>query len=540
MDGNLFRIVTDVMPKFNPMVKEGFAVSQMKLVNEYIDHVLRCAARSFPAGLEYVELRVCSPEEEFREIADVTSNNSKPKRNGRSKLEIARSDFYLVKIFLRYQGQDLPPRTLYLPFVEQAGTLRIRGPLYCISPVLADPAFSLAKSDGIFIPFTRDKLTIQRQYYQYIANGQMESTYVVWSAIHNHANNQSKKIGVTSCLAHYLFAKFGLHETFKRFCDAEVVVGTEEIDEHTFDSKDWVICESLGLAPKGHQRKIYVPCKIRIAIRREHYSPLAISLIAGFFYVADHFTMRMKAEFCGDYRFWRTLLGRVIFSEEENEGKMMIGIDAHMQSIDEYVDDLVKEMLMSVDVFVEDIYDFFIYVIQNISNIIINAEPSSSYGKRMMVLRYVCFDVVKAIFSFTYELRNAGKKGLTVQSIRQSLSKHLNRDLVLSSLSTRHAEVQNISSPGDSTLLKFTSNLVLQTDATGQIQSKRGKGNVRDPAKMLHVSIAEVGSYVNLPKSDPTGQNKINPYVMTDHMGTVIRDESKRELLDSIQKMIER
>lgn len=540
MDSYLFQKVTEVMPKFNPLIAEGVAVSQMKLVEKYIDHVWRCAAKSFPAGLEYIGLTRCTPEEEYREIADVSRNGVKPKRNGRSKLEIAPSDFYLIMIHLRFEGQDLPPRPLYLPFVGQAGTIRIRGPLYCISPVLADPAFSLAKADGIFIPFTRDKLTFQRQHYQFLANHEMQSTYVVWSAIHNHANNQSKKSGVTSCLAHYLFAKYGLQETYRRFVGTEIVVGMGEVCEENYDPKEWVICESLGLLPRGYQKKVYIPSKIRIAIKKSEYTPLAALITAGFFYVVDHFPNRFVPEHCADPFFWRILLGRVIFTDEEHEGKLSIGIDAHMQSIDEYVDDLVKEMLSSVDVHVNDIYEFFIYVMQNISTIIINADPSSSYGKRLMVLRYVCFDVVKAIFSFTYELRNAGKKGLSMQSVRQSLGKHLNRDLVLSSLSTKHAEVQNISSPGDSTILKFTSNLVLQTDATGQPQARRGKGNSKDPSKLLHVSVAEVGSYANLPKADPTGQNKANPYVITDHIGTIIRDETKRQLLDCIQAMIQR
>lgn len=540
MDSGLFQEITNVMPRFNPLIAEGVAVSQMKLLDRYVDHVWRCAAKSFPPGLEYVKMTRCTPEEEFREIADVSRNGVKPKRNGRSKLEIAPSDFYLTMIHLRFEGQDLPPRPLYLPFVGQAGTIRIRGPLYCISPVLADPAFSLAKADGIFIPFTRDKLTIQRQYYQYLANLQIESTYVVWSAIHNHANNQSKKTGVTSCLSHYLFAKYGLHETFKRFVGTDVVVGMGEVCEENYPMEEWVICESVGLLPRGYQKRVYIPSKIRIAVRREHYTALAVSIIAGFFYVVDHFPDRMRPEYCSDPRFWRTLLGHVIFTDEENEGKLMIGIDAHMQSIDEYVDDLVRETLASVDVMVNDIYEFFIYVMENISSIIIGADPSSSYGKRLMVLRYVCFDIVKAIFSFTYELRNAGKKGLSIQSIRQSLGKHLNRDLVLSSLSTKHGEVQNISSPGDSTILKFTSNLVLQTDATGQPQARRGKGNAKDPSKLLHVSVAEVGSYANLPKSDPTGQNKANPYVLTDLIGTIIRDEKKRPLLDDVQRKIQR
>jgi len=63
---------------------------------------------------------------------------------------------------------------------------------------------------------------------------------------------------------------------------------------------------------------------------------------------------------------------------------------------------------------------------------------------------------------------------------------------------------------------------------------------LNDPSKRLHVSVAEVGGYSNLPKSEPSGRSRLNPCVRIDDKGVVIRNPERIEMLDSIQEMIRR
>ncbi len=52
MDQYLFTHIHEQhVPKFNPLLAEGLVVEQMRGVEEYIDHVWKCAARSFPAAV---------------------------------------------------------------------------------------------------------------------------------------------------------------------------------------------------------------------------------------------------------------------------------------------------------------------------------------------------------------------------------------------------------------------------------------------------------------------------------------------------------
>lgn len=549
MDPYLLGKIADVMPKHNPMIVEGFAKSQLKFAERFVDHVWHCAAKSFPPGLEYVRGRRVSPEEHLTVVTGISGigrdGPMERKKSGKQRVEMARTDVYLMKYELTWQGQPLPNLYLYLPFVNEAGLMHIRGPLHCISPVLADIAFSATK-DSLYIPFTRDKLTFRRKNYAFYMNNKVKSTYVTWSPIHSEAVKASKKAGAVSTIPHYLFAKFGFRETFKRFANTDIVIGHNEINDATYPESEWNICRTIGMNPpsSGRSNRVYQkangyqPTEIRIAVRKEECTPLVESLIAGFYYLCDYFNSRMNLAYIDDPVFWRLLLGRVIYRYEPNEGKIAIAMDSHMQSLDEYVDDLVIEMLASTGVIVSNTYDFFVYVIENINEYLLNADPANGYGKKLKVLNYVLMDIVMGIFRFTFALRNPKKKELDVNVIKFHMGKHLNRELIFN-LSSKHGEAEIISCPNDSKVLKFTTNVVLQADATGTGR-KKGKSRIslNDPSKVMHASVVEYGSYLNLPKADPNGRNKLNPKALTDEFGTLLRNPAYIDVLDRLQQTL--
>jgi hypothetical protein len=532
MDSFLSKLVyEESTPKFNPLLSEGVPVSQLKLTEAYVDKVMHCAAMSFDPRLEFVRSIRCTPEEEFQEII-------KPRYgHGKHTYELAQSDVYLQKMLFKWEGQLMEPRYLYLPFVRQAGTMHIRGPLYTVSSVIADVSISVAKN-GLFMPMTRDKLTIDRTSYSFGTNTGSETSWVVWSAIHRYAKDNAKRVGVTCTLAHYLFCKYGLQQTFKKFANTDIVVGNREINNNSYPEDKWVICHGHGIAPKGVYQRNFTPHTTRIAIPKENWNHLTKSLMAGLFYVLDHFSYRANPAFFDDPRYWRILMGRIIF-RSDHDGKLALDVDVHMESLDQYVDQMVIQSLEQSGIYCNDIYEFFIYVINNIHDIIMGADLASMYGKKLMVLRYVLLDITRAIFEFTYKLNNNGKKVLDRAAVVKTMGTYFNRDLIFN-LSRQHGEVSNITIPGDSTMLKHTSNAVLQEDATGRRSKGKGRGVISNPSKMLHASIIECGSYIYLPKSDPTGRNRLNPFVQTTSDGLLVRDPDRVALLDNIQAAIQR
>ncbi len=535
MDSKLFALVSANMPRFNSRLVSGLAEEEMKFVESYINRIWLTASEDFPPELKYVDYRRCTPQEEFTEVTRRLGNQS--------TFELARSDLFLVRYNFRFNGEELPPVYLYLPFVTDGGLITIRGSQFSISPVLADRAISVGP-DNIFIPLNRDKLTFKRQIQHFYRNEERETVYVVWAQIYHRNAKMMQNLGKTSVkglttLAHYLFAKYGVTRTFAEFANATVKVGwPDEINEKNYPPDQWMICRSTTLKPKGVREKPYDPSAIRLAIPKEDYNLTTSSLIGGFFYVVDHFPQRVLPEWVDETRLWMVLMGHLLFGSGGNEGKLAEDVAAHLRSLDGYLDSESKEYLRSDNVYCEDLYGLFMHILETFSHRVTQSpsQVASLYGKRMMILRYVTRDITEAINRFMFKVTSSKKRTLTKNDVTQQM-RHTIKPNLITRINRDHGEVSSVSSPGDNRYFKVTSQLVLQTSSSGG-QGK--KITSADPGKQNHVSIAEVGSYNTMSKSEPTGRNKVNPFLHLTPDGQIERDPNHAELLDRVQRMIQR
>lgn len=544
MDKHLFALVKEKIPKFNELIVNGLAVQQMRLVEPYVDRIFRTAATSFPEGLQYLGYRRCTPHEEFDEIARRTSKGKSTSKN-KTTLELSRTDTYMVKYFFSYQGEELEARHLYLPFVGDGGMMSIRGSMFAISPTLADSTLSVG-SDTIFIPMSCGKLTFERQIHHYFRNDERETVYVVSSQIHNHKDKRVAgqpqtrfRVGAAHTMIHYLFCKYGLTRTFAQYADADVVVGYDDTVNHSlFPADEWYICRSTGLKPKGYRDRVHQSSDIRLAIRKSQYTPLVASMIGGFFYIVDFFPRRVEPEYIDHERLWMVLLGYAIFGSGGSEGRLVEDIQDHLMSLDKYLDSEIRQALVEDDIYVETIYDFFVNIIDTMSKRVTMsaASLSSMYGKKLMINRYALFDINKAIHTLMFQLQSSAKKNLNKVEIVNLMRRNLKPDLIVG-MTRKHREVNSVACPGDNMFFKITSVIIPQTNTSG---TSRSKTNMVDPSKHLHVSIAEIGSYSNLPKSDPVGKSRVSPYLQIRDDGTVQRNPELLDLLNATQKRIQR
>lgn len=522
-------------PKLNRAVCDGVAVEHMRSIEGYIDRIIRCAEEGFPEGLKYIDYERCTPQEEYNEVTR--------KRNNRRSFDLSRSDVYMVRYHFSFDGEELFPLFLYLPFVSDGGLIRLRGSLYSISPVLADKAISVGQN-SLFIPLTRDKLTFKRLIQHYYVNGKQENTYVIWSTVYHRSERSLRNAGkptikMESSLAHYLFCKYGLTRTFAQFADAEVVVGDETtITEQTHPQSEWFICSSTGIKPRGLARGAYTGSGIRLAVRTKEWSQTVAGLVGGFFYIVDHFPERVLPEYVDNERLWKILLGHVIFASHVSEGKLAEDIETHMISLDEYIDRMARDNLADDGVYVTNVFELFAHVIETFAVRVMASgdDIGSMYGKRLTVLRYVSEPIIRGIFGFMYRLRSA-KKPVTKEDIQKNL-KMIPTELILS-INYEHGEVKPIASPSDNKIFNITSNVVPQTSSKSGARAST-KSTLVDPSKFLHASIAEVGSFSHQPKSEPTGRSKLNPCVRTEPDGLIVRDPDKISLIDSVQEKIRR
>lgn len=541
MDPYLIKAISDKIPKITSDIAEGYAIKEFKYVESYVSSIIVGASNMFPPGLTYLGLRKLTPIEEFLKITESGGNNA--------SIDISRSDVYMVNLDFEYQGTVIT-KNVYLPFVRDGGMLSLRGSSFVVSPVLVDKGMSLG-SDTVFIQIPKARNMYKRVRYNILANGVRKTPNVPFSKIHNRSDKKKgvgvKLIKAETVLAHYLFAKYGVRETFKRFCGVDIKIGdTTTITEALYPKDQWVICTCSGMKPKGLKTKFYTPTELAVAIRECDYDLVTESLIAGLFYVVDLFSDRIKVDFIDsteyELRLWRILLGLVVGGVTGGEGAILDDMNEHMSSLDSYVDTRAKSMLAEGDIFVNDFYELLYFVIETLANMVTQTTTtlSTMYGKQLVVLRYALNDINECISRLGFQFqKSGGKKELSLNDVSKIIKNKLLTDAVFKmNIVSKHGEVSSMSYSGDNKLFKITTNIVLQSDTGG---NARGAKNTKiDSTKFLHSSIAEVGSYTVLPKSEPTGRSRINPWVKLDAKGSILQDPDKIDLLGSVQRVISR
>ncbi|TXI11393.1 MAG: hypothetical protein E6Q68_06165 [Polynucleobacter sp.] len=540
MDSILFDCVKEVTPKLNPLLADGFAYEQMKMTEHYIDRVWKSVAESFVPGLEYCGYRRLEPWEEFDISVSKKTANSK---NNKASFDIARSDFYMVEYIFKYNGVKLKPRHVLLPFVEPGGYITIGGGKFVIAPVLADKVFSIGL-DNIFTKLLRDKIIFKKVDYQIVVNGEKTVATVIHSRIYNVPATKKVKATVRCepTIAHYLFCKYGVTKTFELFCGFTPVIGDHTLEANIPDKDNWVICKTTGVKPRTYGKRMHETPNVYLAVPKDKWTNEVRDIVAGFFYVVDHFPTRIKhtPNYYDDTKLWIILLGSIYLSENVATGNLYNDFQPHIESLDSYIDTIVAEDLGDLGYHIKDVYQLFFLMIQMYTKWMINNSDdlATMYGKQLQVLYYVLMDITKAIFTTHFSIKATLKNRgiLTERLIEDALKRGIRTGLIYG-LNSSHGEVMSVSSPGDNKAFKVTSMLVPQQKST---KGPRGKdrGPVDDPTKVLHASIAEVGGYVNITKKEATGRSRLNLCVKLDPKGSILRDPRFVDMIDKAQELI--
>lgn len=529
-------MVRDDTPKINPDIANGLATIHIPYAERYLDEVFHAVSKDFPQGLQYVGYQRCTPIEEY--------NFATGKRSNKRTYDTARSDIYLVKYFFKFNGIALPPRFIYLPFVNDGSFIHISGSRFAISPVISDKVISLGLSN-VFVRLLRDKLTFERMPHNVILNGNRETIQVVWSLIYHKPQNMKniKPLIKANCsLVHYLLCKYGFTDMFKKFANCEPVVGNgNEINSQNYPPEEWVICETAAIKPKSVKDPNYLPSDIKIAIKINEFTPMAKNLVAGFFYITDHFPTRICKPYLDNTRLWIILMGHILFSGLIGEGKLFNDVSEHFSSLDEYIDTIMHKKLREIGHECQDIYDLFGLIIGNFNDWIIKAkdEINTMYGKELSILYFVLMGITSSVLKLHFKLKKAAaKRALTEKDVTTTMNSILKPGTIYS-INSQHSGVSTVSYSGDNKYFEITSNLVQQKSSNRQA-SGSNRASAQDPSKRIHVSVAEVGGYLNITKSEPSGRSQINPHIRIDDKAGVIRDPHLIPLLDRTQEMIKR
>lgn len=534
------RICESYIHHFNPTVAKGVAVAQMENALDYIDNIIRLSAQSFPEGLTYEGYKRCTVQE------DLAYRTAKKQQH--HTVELARSDIYMVNFYFKYKGEPLPPKPIFVPYLNKGGMIYLRGKKFTVVPVLADETISVSK-DSIFVPFLSAKATFFTSTISLCIDGQVSLQNYVWSKVHNHnVNKQPRRnqradesVNCNSCMALYLFCKYGLFETFSRFCNGVVpIITTGHVDRNKYPVEQYTLFESNGINSRGSKTRGLRSTNIKILIEKNRINTGVLGMVAGLYLILDNFPHRFSPEvFDGsadEIRLWRVILGYIIFKSKDGEGDLYSKINDHFDSLDQYIDDTTRITLAQCGYPVNDFYELIALLIAEFSTIVMKADPTTMFGKMLAVQRYVLSDLVKAISIFRYKVTGIKNRELTYADINKSLNKYFKPEVISNTLNN-HNEVISAPCSSDNIMFNHTSRLILQENAS---KTKSTQASFKDASKLLHISIAVAGSILFLPKSEPTGRTVLNPYLPIDSTCKIKCPPHLKEYVDYLQTQIRR
>lgn len=538
MDIDLFDEIVSELPQFNPDIANGFAVKDMMDADDYIRRIAICAAEDFPPELEFVDLRLLDPREEFRVLLDTKNKNAR-----RREIDIAQTDVVMAEFRLLFNKTQVLTRYINIPFMREGGTIYLNGSRATIHPILADLVFSVS-DNGLFVILFRAKFTLKRANTTVIRDGESIPSQIIWGNIYQGgtaSQDKSKGNVFRPSIGHYLFCKMGVTEAFKRYYHCDIVI--EENAPHLreqYPVEDYVFYESQKLPPIHLRRKPLNDWKatnLVLIIPRsaaEKYEGVT-TLAAHFFYVVDQYPDRFPLRYIDMPGTWRIIMGFILHKGKENEGKLLNEVDKHLRSLDSYVDKETRKNFVQEGIDAHDIYDLFAHIIDTIRTRIQNDDSGNMWGKHLLVKRYALSGITESIFNFTWRLEKE-KNPLPARKLIWKMTTIITPNAFMA-IQRNHGELNSVQYPGDCMIFKHTCIAIRQVNAVTGQRTKSFKAN--EPAYQVHSSIFECGSICNFAKGIPDGRSRLNMTALTSEDGRFIRNPKNIELLDQAQYEIE-
>lgn len=508
IDLETFNEVFEDMPKLNPRLAEGLAVSELEGAEALVDRILKATQNAFPPGFTYLGMQPVPPDKQFH--VAVTKDDE-------GVYEVLHSDTYLINVRFAWRGEELPPQYLQIPYVHRGGIWTVRGSNYVVSPTLADKNFSVS-SKCIFMQLTQTRVTVKDIPYWYrTADGGQVDIHVPYTQLY-HARDAAPPSSMHSTLIHYIFANTPPVEAFKKYFNTDIVIGGEEINEEFYPADKYTICFT-GSVP-NRIAKVPLQQTVRIAIPKDDAAREDVrSAVAGFFYILD---------FCGnepyivledinDSELWQRLLMRFLF-RVSNELGDLTRLEKHLSSVPHYMDEIVRRRLLTENIAVGDIYDLFAYIMSNYTDIKTSRHPADGLNKVYSVLPEMMYEITNMITTMNYSLQKFAVQTPKPDDVRNAVNRLFRNGAVLQSPS-RTACVNGLDSATDNMLMKIT------TTVASRVQGRSRSGEVKDDAFKFHPSIFLTNSFNFISKSSPSGRGKLNPFTQLGNHNEIMLPE---------------
>lgn len=537
------------IPKMNPLIADGFAYYQMQSIENEVKNLLaqnlsRDIDPRLPKGFGFVSARILPPEKTYQLLeskAPKSNRGSSKRRRGSTGFDISQNDVvYLECKFNIGENSGTYIRHLGIPFARPGGIMHLRGVKYEITPVIKSRGLSVT-SQGYFIDLGSNRVTFRILQRNFIANSAHTHYFIPYTQQLHNSGSQAKKSCLPPLVA-WLYAKYGIHETFRLYVGGEVeFVKLNDPKLRDIDTDEWVVCQQAN-------RQNAYRLDYAILIRKKHLDEKATICIGTIFYMAETLGSMMGMDYIDDPALWKRLLGRSIHPSGKSEAEIMTDIKNHLINIEVMIESgLQAELEMSHTddmmtcggteyVKFDSIYDFLdfalIYIIENQAT----KSIASLYGKYLTVIDYVTSDIRMAINRLKWELVNKARDsnknqvGLAIppHSIRDTLNAKLVDYLAANLANGSHPEISVFSTTSDNMVVSTTSKALSQMEASGGASRKKRTIDLYDKSYHADESFVEIGSIANLTKPSPFGWAHLGMYIEIDEKGKILQKSHLR------------
>lgn len=537
MDKTFRELVLSVTPPMNDEVMNGYVCHEIKDLEKRADEILRKAYDGlFDGRLKYHGFTRCTPQESF-------DFSTRPK-NTRRTFELAQSYFYLIRIRMDYAGHPLPDVFMYLPYVDPANLIRIGGVLYHLIPVLSDKVIS-TEQHHIFVRLYQFKMNFYEKFHTIVVNGAFERPHVAWGNIYKQKTTKRKAINTktVSCLVNYLLARDGFSGMFQRFCGFKPVVGTRDtITVEQYPEDKWMIVKTGHdrARPPDYPKMSYMPTNIYLAIPKERWTPSTKALVAGFYYVVDHFPEKCTVDNLDNLVTWKLILGLILLNNDLTPGRMISMIEEHFESSDTYMDEISIQKLSERGYHISTFTDLLGLIACRYHEFRNDTgDGEAIYGRYLNTLQEVLHPVTTALFTNKYQLQKEGSKGPpTYNVVKDRFIRRFKPGWIFKLTSNKGQVAEVVSYSGDHKYFKITSRLT-QQKSTPDTKNRKGR-KVMNDSHYITTAQMMVGSVLFLSKSNPIPLSHINPYVCVDkESGTILENPEFKEVLAEVDRKLE-
>jgi len=527
MDIRLGELMGTTVPRMNHDLCSGIAEVQMKNVEHYLNFVMAGAAASCPEGLKYVDLRRCTPQEEFREITRAL----KPKR----AYELSKSDVYMVKFMFTFKGVEMRPRYSLLPFVGPGGIIHLNGTQYKVSPVLGGRILNIDKN-VVYLTTPKSPMAFDRTGVFCKVDGRTTMADAVHSKFYNMSKvDRPTKIDTT--LMHYILAEYGLSVTLLKYFKVDaILIDTDPTDY--INSPDYKVFSSTRLPALTKSMRQDTTCDISIIVPIANYTKSLDPIIGAVFYIMDQCSDSVQLCDVDDPELWLRLLYRFIFKKPDAPSTEHEKMVAHMDSVRHSLDPLTKELLMNEGILCNDIFELFTYMQYNLHDLIIHNDVGSMYDMELSTVKHLTYHIVCNINNVMYELKRLTGDRITEDNIYKIMNTSFHKDSIFTV--SKHAELSSDDIASDCKPYGATCNIISQSKAATAGISQKHTSTLNDHSHLLHPSQTEVATYLMMSKAEPTGRGKGNPFLNMSGRHYVSARPSLEAEIEEFGKLIER